>query len=446
VRARWLDTLFLLPIAAITWNTVRFAPGPVDTTWYDLLIGVFIAAFLLDRLRRRDSRITTQAATLAGFCLCFLAVYLAGFFDLSSHDAYVFWTKGVIVWLGHSLFLICGVAHLARRGPALYLRAIKWFTAGVAICAAYGVVQLFCQAVLGINLDKWVVGTLTLGQGKVTGINVYGQVGGTQNIYRINALTGDPNHLGVMLCVPLMLLLPVYLADRKGRRRLGLLLAFLFLVQVLTLSRSAALGDIVGLIVLLPIVRTILPSAKVIAISLATVIGAFLVLYAASPFVQTVVRSRTQTGGRGTEVHLAFYQLVPQALDPHPLFGMGFNTYAVFYEFVTGRTDFSPHSFWIATLVETGIVGLTVYLAYLGYVTLCALAMRRSLDPLAARLGAGFTAALAATVAANFFYLTMQFAYFFAIVILIVSGSLLYAPARVAQRREVAPAPGTLAT
>jgi hypothetical protein len=415
VRPRWLDTLFLLPIAAITWNTVRFAPGPVDTTWYDLLIGVFIAAFLLDRLRRRDSSIHAQAATLAGFCLVFLAVYLAGFFDLSSHDAFTFWTKGVIVWLGHSLFMICGVAHLARRGPALYLRAIKWFTAGIAICAAYGVVQLFCQAVLGINLDKWVVGTLTLGQGKVTGINVYGQVGGTQNIYRINALTGDPNHLGVMLCVPLMLLLPVYLADRKGRRRLGLLLAFLFLVQVLTLSRSAALGDVVGLVVLLP-------------------------------FVQTVVRSRTQTGGRGTEVHLAFYQLVPQALDPHPLFGMGFNTYAVFYEFVTGRTDFSPHSFWIATLVETGIVGLTVYLAYLGYVTLCALAMRRSLDPLAARLGAGFTAALAATVAANFFYLTMQFAYFFAIVILIVGGSLLYAPARVAQRREVAPAPGTLAT
>jgi hypothetical protein len=87
-----------------------------------------------------------------------------------------------------------------------------------------------------------------------------------------------------------------------------------------------------------------------------------------------------------------------------------------------------------------------VYLAYLGYVTLCALAMRRSLDPLAARLGAGFTAALAATVAANFFYLTMQFAYFFAIVILIVGGALLYAPARVAQRREVAAPTGTLAT
>ena len=76
--------------------------------------------------------------------------------------------------------------------------------------------QLVTQVALGLNLDKLVVGTLTLGQGKATGINVYGQVGGTQNIYRINALTGDPNHLGVMLCVPLLLLLPVYLADTRG--------------------------------------------------------------------------------------------------------------------------------------------------------------------------------------------------------------------------------------
>ena len=37
-------------------------------------------------------------------------------------------------------------------------------------------------------------------------------------------------------------------------------------------------------------------------------------------------------------MHLQFYQLVPPALDPNPLFGMGFNTFAVFYEFVTGQS------------------------------------------------------------------------------------------------------------
>ena len=49
------------------------------------------------------------------------------------------------------------------------------------------------------------------------GINVYGAVGG-ENVYRTNALTLDPNHLGVMLVVPLLVLLPIYLRLERGHR------------------------------------------------------------------------------------------------------------------------------------------------------------------------------------------------------------------------------------
>ena len=86
-----------------------------------------------------------------------------------------------------------------------------------------------------------------------------------------------------------------------------------------------------------------------------------------------MIETRISTGGSGTQTHLQFYQLVPPALDPNPLFGMGFNTFAVFYEFITGRSDFGPHSIWIATLVETGIIGLAVYIAYFFYLVACAL-------------------------------------------------------------------------
>src|SRR6185312_11957379 len=99
---------------------------------------------------------------------------------------------------------------------------------------------------------------------------------------------------------------------------------------------------------------------------------------------------------------------VPPALDPNPLFGMGFNTFAVFYEYVTGKTDFGPHSFWIATLVETGVAGMTVYLVWFGYLLLNAVAASHSENEDAARFGGGLLAALAATAAANFFYLTMS--------------------------------------
>jgi O-antigen ligase len=244
--------------------------------------------------------------------------------------------------------------------------------------------------------------------------------------------------------VPLLMLLPYYLAHPRGRRRIGWLLLFLAAVQVLTLSRSAALGDVVGLIILLPWIRPILPRARTIATAFGGLAALAAVAYSASHFVQTVVHSRTNVSGRGTLVHFQFYQLVPPALDPNPLFGMGFNTFAVFYQYVTGKADFSPHSFWIATLVETGMVGLVVYLVWFAYLTLSAVAIGRSNDEDAARFGSGLLAALAGTAAANFFYLTMQFSYFFVVAMLVVSGALLFAPARVAERRVARGAAGTL--
>ena len=116
-------------------------------------------------------------------------------------------------------------------------------------------------------------------------------------------------------------------------------------------------------------------------------------MYASSHFVRAVIGARTQLHGSSTQTHLQFYQLVPPALDPHPLFGMGFNTFAVFYQFVTGKTDFGPHSAWIAILVETGMVGMALYLVYFAYLLASAAAMWRSSDPDISRLGNGLVAA-----------------------------------------------------
>ena len=287
--------------------------------------------------------------------------------------------------------------------------------------------QLIVQVGAGINLDNIVVKGITLGLSNPNGINVYGQVGGTANIYRINALTGDPNHMGVMLCVPLLMLLPYWLAAPRERLRVGLVLAFLFAVQVLTLSRSAALGDIVGLLVLFPLIRPYLPRLRTIvdhACVLAA--GAVLAGYLGSELHPHRDQRPRQPQRQGTQVHFQFYSLVPPALNPHPLFGMGFNTFAVFYQSITGQANFSPHSFWIATLVETGMVGLTVYLAYFGWLLANAFAFGRSSDPDAARIGDGLLAAMLGTAAANFFYLTMQFSYFFVVAALAVSGAMLF--------------------
>jgi O-antigen ligase len=111
----------------------------------------------------------------------------------------------------------------------------------------------------------------------------------------------------------------------------------------------------------------------------------------------------------------------------HPLLGLGLNNFAVYYEFVTGKANYGAHSYWVAVIVESGLLGLLLWIVFLRYVFVRLLAARRLgllLDRLRDPEGAhvrplafGLTAALVGTIAANFFYLTMQFYYFYAFLV-----------------------------
>ena len=426
MSARRLDLLFVATLGVLTWETVRWQ-FVANLTASNLLTLAFVAAFLVDRIRRRDGRLHPAAVTLLGFGLGFAAIYLAGYFDLANHDALVYWVKGMAVWVIHFAFLICGVAHLVRRGRPLFVRSLRWFFIGIVVNCCYGLAQLAAQVGAGINLDKVVLGRLTSdGAG---GLNVYGQVGGS-GVYRVNALTTDTNHLGVMLCMPLLVGLAHYLGAPRERRRLGVLLLIMLLAQVLTLSRSAALGDVAGLLVLYPMARGYLPRLRTLLAGAATLAVIAVAAISSSHYASTVVASRLQVSNGDNSTHLLFYQLVPQALDPHPFFGMGVNTFAVFFEFITGRPDFGAHSMWVTVIVETGMAGLALYLAYFGYLLTSTWRMSRAADGEMARYGLGFLAALVGTAAANFFYLTMTFDYFFAACVLVVAGAALFAPPR----------------
>jgi O-antigen ligase len=144
-----------------------------------------------------------------------------------------------------------------------------------------------------------------------------------------------------------------------------------------------------------------------------------------------VLRSRVDTSASGTSTHFAVYDFIPDVLASNPLFGLGLNNFSVYYEFVTGRTNFGPHSFYVATIVETGLVGTLLFAAFLWYLfrRLGRLrAIGRTLaSPRIRPLAWGMTAALAGTMAANAFYLTMQFYYFFAFATLALAAPIVFA-------------------
>jgi O-antigen ligase len=434
---RVVDLLLFVSVFTITFAKIRWDAGGADVNVSDVTAALFLLAFALARIGEHDARLPRAATILLGFFAAFSVVYLAGYFNLETVADRDLFVKGMVKFAIHFLFLVAAVAHLVRRGGDFYWRTLAWFVAGMVVNGIYGLFQLGVAETSGGNLDETVLSAI--GAYQRGGINVFGAVNGA-NVYRTNALTLDPNHLGIMLIVPILTLLPLYLRLERGHRLrvpLALTLAFLAIVEVATLSRSGILGVLVGLLILaVPYRRYILTPRLLIPVGLAVVVVGIVVAQRTG-FFEQVLESRTSLGGGGTRVHLEIYDLLPPVIDQHPVFGLGLNTFSSYFEFVTGRANWGPHSYYIALLAETGIAGAALFLVYLVYLfrrlgTLRRLgrALAAAGDSLAARvwpLAWGLTAALAGTLVANIFYLTMQMYYFFVLVMLIVAAPAVFA-------------------
>jgi O-antigen ligase len=422
---RLTRVLFLATIFSVTFEKVHWdVAGQVSLA--DLLAIGFIASFAADRFARGDLRLPRTSIVGFGFLIAFLLVYLVGYFNLETAVAATQYGKGMTKFVIHFLFLITGVAYLARAARAYYWQALGFFTAGMVCNAAYGIVQLLFARV-GVNLDRTVLSPIT---GGASSINIYGAIEGA-DIFRPNALTGDPNHLGVMLVMPLIALLPVYLRLERGHRwkvPLAITLAFLLLVELTTLSRSGLLGLIVGLAVLaVPYHRLFVTRAFLMPLG-AVGLTLMLVILSRYEYFAQVIRSRVQTGGNASSAHFDVYGFVPDVLGMHPLFGLGLNNFSVYYAEVTGKTNWGPHSFYVASIVETGLVGSALFAGFIAYLFMRLWAARRIGHALAARedaaaarvipLSWGLMAALAGTLAANLFYLTMSFYYVYVFAVL----------------------------
>jgi O-antigen ligase len=453
VRFFFLATVFCATFEKLSWSVA----GNVSIA--DILAIGFIVSFALQEIARRDRTFVKTAAVVGCFLALFLLVYLAGYFTLESGQAVQQYWKGFIKFGIHFLFLLFGVIYLSRRLRSFYLRTIGWFTAGMVANAIYGVLQLLA-ARSGTNLDQKVISPLT---GGATSINVYGIFEQTGFIYRPNALTGDPNHLGIMLILPLLILTPLYLRlERKHpwKLKLGLTLAFLLIVEILTLSRSGIGGLIIGVALLALPYRGRFLSRQVL-VPLAVVAAGFVALIATSPtYFIKIIGSRFQTGGGSTSAHFSVYDFIPSILHSHPAFGLGLNNFAVYYQEVTGQANWGPHSYYVALIVETGLVGTIVFAGFLLYLFVRAAFARRlgralaaAGDPAASRvspLAWGMTAALLGTLLANVFYLTMSFYYFYVFVMLLLALPIVFGqrveaaatrPVPVAPRVQAEPAP-----
>ena len=438
-RAPLVEGLFFAAVFTVTFAKLQWEVAGT-MSFSDVVTFVFLIAFAVYRIERFDGRFPRAAAVTLGFFAAFLLVYLIGWFNLETAQSLAQWAKGMIKFLLHFAFLVAGVALIARRGMRFYWLTLAAFVGGLAANGAYGLLQLAVAETTGANLDEAWLQPITGGDSR---INIFGAIEGSF-VYRVNSLTGDPNHLGIELAAGILLLLPIYLRLERGHRLrvpLALLLLFLVFVDLATLSRSGLLGLGCGFLVLaIPYRRVLLKPQFLIPLGV-LVLGLTVFVARRIEFFSEVLSSRLSTEGRGADTHFIVYSFIPDVLAQNPLFGLGLNTFSVYYEFQTGKTNFGPHSFYVASFVEYGLVGTLLFAAFLIYLFRRAGLTRkigRSLaaagDPLAARirpLGWGLTAALVSTMVSNVFYLTMSFYYFYVLALLMIA-----APAALAHHLE----------
>ena len=442
-RAPFLEGLFLATVFSVTFAKLQWeVAGTLSLS--DVVTGLFLLAFLVYRVERFDGRLERAAVIALAFFVAFLLVYLIGWFNLETAQSLAQWAKGMVKFLLHFLFLVAGISLIARRGVQFYWLTLGAFVGGVAANAAYGVAQLAVAEGTGRNLDAGWLQPLTGGASK---INIYGAIEG-QNVFRINALTGDPNHLGIELAAVLVLMLPIYLRLERGHRCRDAARRAARL-PVRRRARDALAQRDARARLRVPRAADPVPAALPDGRGSSCRSGSSWRGSSSSSRARSASSSRcsprasrrraaarrrtsssttsSPTCSRSTRCSGSGSTRSPSTTSSRP----GRRT--------SGRTrSTSPRS------SRPGLVGTLVFAAFLVYLFRRAGATRRigrALaaigDPLAARvwpLGWGLTAALVSTMASNVFYLTMSFYYFYVIALLAIARA---GRVRAAPRRDV---------
>jgi putative inorganic carbon (hco3(-)) transporter len=164
----------------------------------------------------------------------------------------------------------------------------------------------------------------------------------------------------------------------------------------LTLSRGSYAGFVLGLLVLgLIKERKILILLVILFVSWQS-----LVPNAVTERVMMTYQDNGAVDASAGE-RLTLWQDALQVFSEDPILGTGFNTYA-YMRRVGPYTD--THNYYVKILMETGLVGLLIFLWLLG--AACKIAwrlFRRARDPILSALGCGLLAMIFCVVVVNFF-------------------------------------------
>src|SRR5207244_4505092 len=200
------------------------------------------------------------------------------------------------------------------------------------------------------------------------------------------------------LVMPLVFLLGLYAFDKKKLSKLAILAmcAFGGYCLMYTFSRGAYIAFLVGLGFL-----GVVKQRKWLLVMLVGLIG--WQVFLPNSVQERITMTYTEEGEleSSAQTRVQLWEDAMQLFHQNPILGTGFNTYSYL-----GRTEKyrDTHNYYLKVLVETGIVGLSVFLWLLWRMFRLGFRLFQTAeDPFLRSLGLGFAVMMVCAVAVNLF-------------------------------------------
>lgn len=305
-----------------------------------LLVLPCIALYLLVAVFQR--RQVTWGSTRLMHLLVIMNLYFAWLlFSLLSNgpnvERIIYWAGGLVV----SNLMVVATSRYAARPDGV--RFIVDTISGLGVAMAAGALLL-----------------LVTGPISISGLR-FGSYTSWTGLPRVSSFFASPIPLGMLLvfAIPALFSRAVTTSSRLVKLGLGACLVMLFLVQFLTLSKSAWIGTTVGLLVFSACWSRSALRRFVVVLVVAGLSGVVLDLLVGDlTGILSMVRGFTGLSGRDV-----LWQAAINLVTQHPVLGYGPGT-----EFTldVAGLGLSTHSTYLRVMIEGGIVGLIFYVGAMG--------------------------------------------------------------------------------
>jgi O-antigen ligase len=387
VDAVTLLSVYLLLLLVIPQRLVLApvgAAGGPSTIFAGLLFCVFLVAWLHPAFTLDHGRQPIRSAAALFTCVV-LAAYVSAnrhampTLELNGADRGVIFALG---WLGVLLLAADGIDSMDRL-KTLIRRIVMWVTA----MAALGVTQFFT----GLDAAKYI---------KIPGLTSivpYSDLAGERGgLNRPSATALHPIEFGALLAMTLALAVhQARYAPPELRVRRWLQVGLISLALPMTVSRSAILGLIIVLIVILPSWRKQDRRLAYVVIVIGT-LGMWVTIHGLAGTLRNLFLNFSSDSS--TTSRTGAFSSAAAYISQHPWFGRGLGTFLP-------QTYFFTDDQYLGALIEIGVMGLLALLTLFATGWFVARSARRAtIDPESRDLAQSLAAsiAVAAVVYATF--------------------------------------------